>query len=420
MLVQASNCIDDLLRDLPTGARIVAGPGCGTPVSLLRGLGRVAEPSRRWTLSSALLLGPLDFVDAVEEGRLAYRTWHVVEGTRDLVARGLADFLPLRASEVPGFLARDGVDVLMVRVSPPDDRGLCSLGTSVSYPGPVAAMASIIIGEVDPDFPHTEGDSTLPVSAFHALIESEDATPLYRSREPDEVAVRIARHIMGLIPREPLLQIGIGEIPEAITPLLAEADLGRLRFVGLGVDGMVDLFERGLVARDGHASHPPLRAVEIMGSRRILDFAHRNPLVGVYPVGVAGDARVLGAEERFVSITSALQIDLQGQVNSERIGGRQIAGVGGALDFVDAARASAGGVRIVAVRSSSRGVSRIVPALEPGAPVSLARTAVDIVVTEHGVAHLAGLDLRQRVEALISIADPVHRDGLHDASVGVP
>jgi 4-hydroxybutyrate CoA-transferase len=413
--VRAASAIDDIVRGVPPGARIVAGPGCGTPLSLLRGLGRVAESRMDWTLSSALLLGDLGFVDAVTDGRLDYRTWHVVEQTRDLVAAGRAGFLPLRASEVPRFLTADGVDVLLVRVSPPDRDGNCSLGTSVSYPGPVAEFAPMIIGEVDPDFPHTEGRSTLPVAAFHALVESEDETPLYRSRTPDDVAVTIARHITELLPREPLLQIGIGEIPEAITPLLADADLGGVRFVGLGVDGMVDLFERGVVRPSSDPARPALRAVEIMGTRRILDFVHRNPEVGVYPVGIAGDALTLGHEERFVSIVSALQIDLQGQVNSERIGGRQIAGVGGALDFVDSARSSVGGVRIVALRSSSRGLSRIVPALEPGAPVSVPRSAVDLVVTEHGVARLGGLDLRQRAEALIAIADPAHHDALHEA-----
>jgi acyl-CoA hydrolase len=418
MKVLAASDIDTIVRALPAGARFVAGPGCGTPLSLLRALGRVAESPRRWTLSSGLLLGQLDFLGAVAEGRLTYRTWHVVEQTRDLVANGLAGFIPLRGSEVPKFLAAEGVDVLLVRVSPPDQDGRCSLGTSVSYPGPVAAFTPIIIGEVDPEFPHTEGESTLPVSAFHALVESEDVTPLYRSQEPDETARTIARHIAELIPREPVLQIGIGEIPEAITPLLVDADLGRVRFVGLGVDGMVDLLEGSAFQLAHDPTRRALRAVEIMGTRRILDFAHRNPLVGVYPVGAAGDPKVLGQEDRFVSITSALQLDLQGQVNSERIGGRQIAGIGGALDFIDAARASDGGVRIVALRSTSRGVSRIVPTLEPGAPVSIPRSAVDIVVTEYGVARLQGLDLFARAEALIAIADPAHRDALHDGLNG--
>lgn len=405
---------------LPAGAVIVAGPGCGTPTTLLRALGDAAEPARRWELRSALLLGDLGFVDAVAEARLGYRTWHVVAATRGLVADGHAEFLPLRGSDLPGLLAADPPDAVLVRVSPPDAAGEVSLGTSVSYTRAAVDAGRFVIGEIDPGMPRTHGASSVPVSRFTALVESTDATPEHHSAEPDAMTWRIAAHVLGLIPRDPVLQLGIGGVPEALTACVADGNLGHVRLLGLGTDRMVDLFEAGVLRVGDVVPEPAVSAVELMGTRRMLDFVHDNPAVGVYPVDVAGDPRRLMQLPRLVSVITALEVDLWGQVNLEQVAGRQITGLGGAIDFHESARLSPGGVRIVALQSTARGATRIVPRLTTGTPVSLGRHAVDHIVTEHGVASLSGLSLRERAEVLIAVAAPEHRDALAASLVAVP
>lgn len=405
---------------VPDGVVIVSGPGCGTPTTLLRALGDAAESARRWDLRSALLLGELGFVDAVAEGRLGYRTWHVVAATRGLVEDGHADFLPLRGSDLPGLLAAQPPDVVLVRVSPPDTAGEVSLGTSASYTRAAVDAGRIVIGEIDPGMPRTFGASRVPVSRFTALVETIDPTPEYRSAEPDATTWRIAEHVLGLVPQNPVLQLGIGGVPEALTACVTDAGLGHVRLLGLGTDGMVDLFEAGVLRAGDVVPEPAVSAVELMGTRRMLDFVHDNPAVGVYPVDVAGDPRRLMLRPRLVSVITALEVDLWGQVNLEQITGRQITGLGGAIDFHESARLSPGGVRIVALPSTARGASRIVPRLATGTPVTLGRHAVDHIVTEHGVASLGGLSLRERAEALIAVAAPEHRDALAEALVAGP
>lgn len=397
---------------LPAGCTIVSGPGCATPTTLLRALGELADRGRGWTLESALLLGDLPFVDAVREGRLAHTTWHVVAGTRELVADGHADFIPLRGSEVPARLERRPGGAAFVRVSPPGPDGQVSLGTSVGFTRTAIATAAVVIGEVDPKMPRTHGESLVPVEAFAALVESEDPTPEYASAEADDVTRRISEHLLDLLPKDPVLQMGIGGVPEALTGMLVGADLGAVRLLGLGTDPMIDLFDAGVLRTSDVVPSPAVMAVELMGTRRMLDFVDDQPAIGVYPVGRAGDPRALARIPRLVSVLTALEVDLWGQVNLEQVAGQQITGLGGSLDFNEGARGSDGGVRIVALRATARGRSRIVSRLGPGTPVTLGRHAVDHVVTEYGVASIGGLSLRERAEALIAIAAPEHRDEL--------
>jgi 4-hydroxybutyrate CoA-transferase len=394
-------------------AHLVAGPGCGAPSTLLGALGKVA-PGRDWTLSSGLLLGDYPFLDLVRDGSLTYRTWHVMAPVRGLVADGRVGFVPVRASRVATLLAARGVDAALVRITPPDRHGYCSVGPSAGYSLDALRLAGIRLGEVDEALPRTYGETAVPVSAFDALVEATEPTPRYISAPADAVSRRIAERILGILPRDPTLQIGIGSIPESVVGSLGDAALGRIRFAGMATDEMAGLFDTGVLA-PGNAGGPPLIvSPELMGSERLMAFADRNPAVSVHPSSTAHDASVLGQAERFVSINTAIEVDLSGQVNSEMIRGRQVSGPGGSLDFVDAASRSRGGLRIIAVPSATpdTAVSRIVAAIGSGGTVTIPRAMVDVVVTEHGVARLDGLTSRERMEALIGIAHPGHRESL--------
>jgi len=397
-------------------AHLVATPGCGAPTTLLHAVNKEA-PGRGWTLSSGLLLGEYPFLDAVRTGDLRYRTWHVMAPVSDLVADGIAGFVPARASRVAALLEAHRVDVALVRITPPDRHGYCSLGPSAGYGLDAVRLAGVRIGEVDPDLPWTFGNTTVHESTFDALVDTADPTPQYASAKPSSVSSRIAGFVLGLLPTNPTLQIGIGAIPEAVVNALAHGDLGEIRFAGMATDEMVDLFECGVIPADGDG--PAIISPELMGSQRLMRFADRNPAVGVYPSSTAHNAAVLGRTARFVSVNTAIEVDLSGQVNSEVIRGRQISGVGGSLDFVDAASRSAGGLRVIALPSvtpdGSR--SRIVRSI---GTVTIPRSMVDAVVTEHGVARLDGKTSAERAEALIAIAHPDHRDSLAQQAGAAP
>ena len=406
------------LERLPRGARIVAGPGCGTPETLLRALGEHAASMAGPTLYSGLQLGAYPFLDAVAAGTLRFATWHVMGPVRDLVATGAVDYLPIRASEVPRLLGHWDVDVAFVRVSPPDRNGYVSLGPSVSYPGPAVRQARLVVGEVDPTLPRTHGASHVHVSQFDSLVDTEDATCTYTSGTPSDLSRQIADHVLELLPDRPALQVGIGEIPEALVAALPDAGLGPVRFVGMATDAMVDLFDDGTVDPRAVVPDPALATVELMGSRRLLDAADDHPAIGVYPSDRFHAPRHLAEIPRLVSLNSAIEVDLTGQCNAETIGTRQVSGVGGSMDFVEGAFTSDGGLRILALPSTTRDGTRtrIVSRLAHGAATTVPRHTTDLVVTEHGVADLRGRSTRERAAALIAVAHPDHRDELADQS----
>lgn len=399
--VTAMTLVDD-------GAHIVAAPGCGAPTTMLQTVDKEA-PGREWTLSSGLLLGDYPFLGSVTSGALQYRTWHVTAPVKGLVADGVVTFVPVRASRIAALLATWGVDVALVRVTPADRHGFHSLGPSAGYGLDALRLARVRIGEVDPDLPWTFGNTMVHESIFDALVDTADPTPQYVSAKPSAVSDRIAEHVVNLLPSNPTLQIGIGAIPEAVVASLAEADLGRVRFMGMATDEMVDLFDQGIIQASG--DQPAIMSPELMGTERLMRFADRNPAVAVYPSSIAHDAVGLGRTERFVSVNTAIEVDILGQVNSETIRGRQISGIGGSLDFIDAATRSPGGMRVIALPSTTPdgSRSRIVAAV---GTVTIPRSMVDIVVTEYGVARLDGRSLAERRQALIAIAHPDHRQAL--------
>lgn len=390
------------------GAKIVASPGCGEPTTLLAALGERARagdlPGAH--LYSGLLLGDYPFLDSVYDGRLRYSTWHVMPPVRALVESGEVDFYPVRGSQVPDLLVELGIDVALIRITPPDKHGYCSLGPSASYPLAAINLASLVIAEVDPALPRTLG-ACVHMSAVSLAVESAYPMPEYRRVEPDDVSRAVAKHVLEILPPSSTIQVGIGSISEAVIDGMIEAGAGAFRFVGMGVDGMADLAEQGLLDTTDTMSSPPLYVAELMGTRKIMDFADGNPAVGMFPAPLAISPS-LGRFAQVVSINSALEVDLFGQVNAEGIGGRQLSGIGGSVDFAEAALQSAGGLRVIALSSTNPrdGASRIVARLASGTPVTHARHGVDCVVTEYGVARIGHLPARRRAEELVEVAHP--------------
>ena len=338
---------------------------------------------------------------------------------REAIGAGRGDFTPVFLSEVPALFRRGvlPIDVALVQVSTPDSHGYCSLGISVDVAVAAVQTARHVVAQVNPRMPRTHGDGLIHQSVFHAMVEVDEPLPENPPTAPGPVEIAIGRHVAGLIEDGATIQTGIGAIPDAVLAALT----GHQR---LGVhtemfsDGLIDLVERGVVTGEEKRIYPAkIVAGFVMGSRRLYDFVDDNPLVAMLDIAFINDTSIIRKNPRVCAINSAIEIDLTGQVCADSIGERLYSGVGGQMDFIRGASLSEGGKPIIALPSTtSKGESRIVATLKPGAGVVTTRAHVQFVVTEHGVADLYGKTLRARAAALIVIAAPEHREALTEAA----
>jgi 4-hydroxybutyrate CoA-transferase len=397
------------MRAVRAGSVVSASPYCATPSTLLAGLARRAWQVPDLVLSAGHLLGDTPYLDEVLAGRMSFRTWHVSGSDRRLAEADAFEYVPVRARDVAAYL-RSRVDVALVRVTPPDRHGNCSLGPSASYTKDLLTSARVRIAEIDHELPRTLGeDVTYPFAGFDHVVDADTPMSVYPSTVPSAQSAAIAANVVSLIQDGVALQLGIGGVPGAVAHALGQSGVSDLRLVGMLSDAMVDLLELGQVSAQPNA----IQAVELLGSSRIFEYARENSGVQMLSSQAIHDPTWLARQPGLVSVCSALEVDLTGQVASEQVGGRTIAGVGGSVDFFEGANLSPGGIRVVALRSvTASGASRLKPELARGTPVTLPRHSVDYIVTEHGVAHLAGRSVRERAEALLAVAAPQHRESL--------
>jgi 4-hydroxybutyrate CoA-transferase len=329
-------------------------------------------------------------------------------------ARGDVDFVPARYSDTVSLFAAGGPwapDAVLVHTAPPDRGGHLSLGVSVSYLLPAARRAPLVIAQVNPRMPRTLGNAFLHRSQVDAWTPVDHPLLEYPPTPVGEVERRIAAYVAELVPDGATLQVGVGSIPQAVMEALAgKKDLG---VHSLLVEHMLPLVRSGVITNARKRLHPGRMDVgEIMGTAALFEWSHENPLVNMEPSDLAHDPEVVGTLGDFVSVNSALEVDLLGQVNAESVDGRQVSGIGGQFDFVLGAARAQGGRSIIALpATASRGtLSRIVARLATGARVTTPRFLADYVVTEHGVAALRGKSDAGRARELLHIADPAFRD----------
>lgn len=334
---------------------------------------------------------------------------------RKSVQSGRVNFIPIFLSEIP-LLFRRGklpIDVAMIQVSPPDKHGYCSLGVSVDATRAAVESAKVILAEINPNMPRTHGDGNIHLSEIDELIDVSYALPENILPEPGEVEMQIGRNIAELIEDGSTLQMGIGTIPNAVLHCLTgHRDLGV--HTEMFSDGVISLVESGVITGDKKRIHPgKIVSGFVMGSKKLYDFVDDNPEVAMLDIAYVNDVSVIRRNPKAVSINSAIEVDLTGQVCADSIGTKFYSGVGGQMDFIRGASLSEGGKPFIALPSStSRGESKIVPVLKSGAGVVTTRAHVHYVVTEYGVADLWGKNIRQRVRSLIDIAHPDHRETL--------
>ena len=348
------------------GAKISTSPCCSTPTMLLRGLGARAREVPGLQLSTGLLLGELDFVDAIRDGSLAMRSWQVSGALRPLASSGIVQYVPLRASSVAHYL-QGQTDIALIRVSPPDAEGWCSLGPSASYTAALVAAAGLVIAEVDPGMPRPLGEhSRIRRTDIDHLIESDTPIATYPEAARSDVTDSIVSTVVGLIPDGASVQLGIGAVPQGVASGLSTSELSDLRMIGLACDSMVALLDSGRLAK-GVGIH----AAEVLGTQAIFSAVDRNPAIRLSPSSVMHDPLWLATQPRLISVCSALAVDLTGQVASESVNGKILAGAGGSADFFDGARLSPGGRCVIAMpATTASGDSRITAQFGAGTAVT--------------------------------------------------
>jgi 4-hydroxybutyrate CoA-transferase len=411
---------DEAVRVVHSGDRVYIHPGCGTPEPLVEALARRAPELEDVEVTHMLTLGSAAYARPGLERSFRHNGMFLGGNVRQAVGEGRADYIPIFLSEIEG-LFRSGempVDTVLLQTSPPDPYGYLSLGASIDCTLTAAQCARHVVAEVNSRMPRTLGDTFLHVSEVTSIVETSRQVLELRCPPPDEIQNRIAANVASLIEDGSVMQIGIGEIPEGVLACLKNhKDLGiHSEMVS---DGVIELIERGVINGRRKKVHPGKILIGfVLGTQRILDFVHENPVFEFRRTEYVNDPYLIAQNDRMVAINSAIEVDLTGQVCSDSIGTKPYSGVGGQVDFVRGAARSRGGKPIIALPSTTKNgtVSRIVPCLKPGAGVVTSRADVHYVVTEFGVAYLHGKNLRQRAEALIAIAHPKFRDELAEAA----
>ena len=345
-----------------------------------------------------------------------HRALFIGPNARAAVNDGRADYVPVFLSDVPRLFESGALplDAVFVNATPPDRHGFCSLGTSVEAMHAAIRAATTVIVQFNSAMPRTLGESFVHVSDIDLAVEVDVPPYEHAVGEIGGVERRIGEYIAELVPDGATLQLGIGAIPAATAlGLRDKRDLGI--HTEMFTDPVVDLVEAGVItgARK-ERNRGKIVTAFVMGSRRLYEFVHDNPMVEMRPVDFTNDTHVIRSFSRMIAINSAIEVDLTGQIVADSIGHRLYSGVGGQMDFVRGAALAPDGRAIIALPSTAAGgsVSRITSSLREGAGIVTTRAHVRTVVTEWGVAELFGKSIREREEALISIAHPDFRDQL--------
>jgi acyl-CoA hydrolase len=405
----------DLRQFLKAGDHIVFGQACGEPTTLVEAL--IAQGQHIGGLSAFIATSFSGLFTPESAGSFRLQSMGAIGALRSMTKAHALDVIPVHVSQVAPLITAGIMpcDVAMIQVSPADAEGNHSCGLISDYVRAAVDKARVVIAEVNEAVPYTHGE-LIPASAIDVAVMV--------SRQPVEVAPAkigetdeaIARHCAEFIGDGSVIQTGVGAVPDAVLRLLGDRkDLGV--HSGMLGDGLVDLIEAGVVtnARKEIDAGVTINGA-LIGTRRLYQFCDRNPAIRMTPTSYTHDAAVLAQLSRLVTLNSALEVDLTGQVNAEQTGAAYLGGTGGQVDFVRAGARSPGGASLMVLAATAKGgtLSKIVPALS--GPVTTARTEVDVVVTELGAAELKGQSLAERNRRLIAIAHPDFREDLSRAA----
>ncbi|MDN4753129.1 acetyl-CoA hydrolase/transferase C-terminal domain-containing protein [Porphyromonadaceae bacterium W3.11] len=399
---------------------IVLGHGSVSPGCVVEELVRQSDRFRNLSIFHLIFMGkPLHMAPEMKDHFRVISPFMSGKEMRAAMNEGRADFIPCHFSRVPELFEKGNSvapDWAVVQVTPPDAQGRYSCSLSTDYTLPAARSAKKVMAIVNPTLPYIGGDNFLLEDEIDVIVE--DSTPAYTlpKVEPSDLDQKIAAYCADLIPDRACLQIGIGALPDAVLSRLSgRKDLGV--HTELLTPGVLDLYKSGAITGKYKAVHPnKMVASFTIGDKALYDWLDDNDEFEQYPVDYVNNPYVIGQNPNMISINSCVEIDLFGQVCSEKIGGKLFSGSGGQFDYVRGVRLSKGGKSIIATQSTAKGgtVSRIQSLLSKGNVVTTMRNDVDYIVTEYGVAKLLGNTEAERAKQLISVAHPNFREGLEE------
>jgi acyl-CoA hydrolase len=402
-----------------SGDRVFVHGSAATPISLVNALLRRAGEITDIEIMSISTYGNIEWNRPEVLDHFRLNSLFVSENVREWANGSSGEYVPVFLSEIPQLFERKvlPLDVTLIQVSPPDAHGYCTLGTSVDAALSAVRNSNVVIAQINPRMPRVLGDGIISLSDLTGYFwEESELHEVDYSADSNDLNDKIARHVSGLIDDGSTLQMGVGSVPDAVLRSLSDRK-------GLGIhtetfsDGVLPLIEKGVITNE-HKKVLRGKVVTsfILGTRKVYDFVDNNPSIACLDVSFVNDTDVIRRNPKVVSINSAIEIDITGQICADSIGTYQYSGIGGQMDFMRGAALSEGGKPVIAMPSITRkGISRIVPTLKDGAGVVTTRGHVHYVATEYGVVDLYGKNMEQRAALLTKIAHPDHQETLERA-----
>jgi acyl-CoA hydrolase len=404
---------EEAVKVIKSNSRVYIQAAAAEPQVLINAMTERHEELRNVEVCQLHTEGEAPYANPELRDSFHVNSFFVGKNVRHTLAAGNGSYTPVFLSELPLLFKRNivNLDVALIHVSVPDRHGYCSLGVSVEATLAAIDNATHVIAQVNPQMPRTHGDGIIHVTEIDLFVECDLPIPTHDMAEPNETEQKIGDYVASLIEDRSTLQMGIGSIPNAVlTKLTNHKDLGL--HTEMFSDGVIDLILNDVI-NGNYKTINPGRALAtfLMGSKRLYDYVDDNPFVEMRASDYTNDVSIIKQNPRMVAINSALEVDLSGQVCADSIGARIYSGVGGQMDYIRGASLSEGGKAIIALPSmTSKGISRIVPTLNPGAGIVTTRAHAHYIVTEYGIANLYGKTIKERVKALVNIAHPDHRE----------
>ena len=398
------------------GQRVFIGTACAEPVDLVNALTNRANELADVEIIQLLTKGDAPYASRQLADCFSVNSFFIGKSIREHIQQGLGDYTPMLLSDIPSLFSSGQLplDVALIQVTPPDERGKVSLGISVDIVKSAAENASLVIAEVNPQMPRTLGGSNIDIYDIDILVPVDRPLIERESSTLSEDTRRIGEHIAALIEDGATVEFGIGRIPHSLVDFLKDKkDLGI--HTEMLTDSILDLIKSGAVTGSRKTTdRGKVVASFCMGSKKLYDYVDNNPMFSFRPTEYVNDTYNIGKQHKMAAINMALEVDLTGQVCADSLGTKFYSGIGGQVDFNRGAARSIGGKPIIALESTAREgtISRIVTRLTPGAGVVTTRGTVHYVVTEYGSAYLHGKSIQERALALISIAHPDFREQL--------
>ncbi|PID68733.1 MAG: 4-hydroxybutyrate CoA-transferase [Flavobacteriales bacterium] len=405
----------EAVKVIKSNDRVYIQAAAASPQALINAMSDRAEELRNVEVCHLHVEGEIPYANPDLRDSFHVNSFFIGRNARHTLTAGNGSYTPVFLSELPLLFKRNilPVDVALIHVSPPDLHGYCSLGVSIEATLAAIENAKHVIAQVNPKMPRTHGAGLIHVSEIDSFVEADLDLPEMPNLEPSEVETKIGNYVADLIEDGSTLQMGIGNIPNAVLRRLTNhKNLGL--HTEMFSDGVIDLILKDVINSNCKGlDQGRAMATFLIGTRRLYDYVHDNPFVEMREADYVNDVSNIRKHPKMVAINSAIEVDLTGQVCADSIGFRMFSGVGGQMDFIRGASLSEGGKAIIAMPSTTnKGINRIVPVLKQGAGVVTTRAHVHYIVTEYGVANLYGKTLKQRAKLLIDIAHPDYREQL--------